>query len=216
MLLFFPSRYKGCPGQPGLPPRWHGRPVAKSSEMKKLQWLKKVNKKTPGEPQNEGSLPSLRAQERIPGEEHPPGKVTAQGRGDAAKQICVAGSLEETSSGVSGKTFPSRQKAEGKDGKEGREGGRKVASRQAPPGFPKEPAQHKGRKKLCRDREEKKRQKSFRGRAGNTKGGVNTGTAHGTGSRTPRQPPNLAAGWTGDHSSSVVGWKETPNHNIPR
>lgn len=77
------------------------------------------------------------------------------------------------------------------------------------------PGTQKGRKKLCHDREEKC-QKTFRGRADNTKGGVNTGTAHGTGSKTPRQSPGSAAGWIWDHSSSVVGWKKTPNHNIPR
>lgn len=93
------------------------------------------------------------APESIPGQEHPQGRSDpreerSQGRalpgkrGMLRNKIHFAGSLEETSSDGSGKILPSRQKAEGKDGKEGREGGRKAASRQAPPDFPKEPAQH--------------------------------------------------------------------------
>lgn len=130
------------------------------------------SEKNPGEPQNEGSLPSLQASTG-PGK-HPqgrasPGKVTAQGRAFPGKR----GMLQNKSTlpGVwrrqallSRENFsrPSK-KAEGKDGKEGKKEGRRHPDKLLQV-FQRNwlsmvgrrlPGTQKGRKKLCHDWEEK-------------------------------------------------------------
>lgn len=235
LFLFFPSRYKGCPGQHVLGCRSipSSRPAGTAAPWQShLKWrsLMALNgEKYPWKASKQGLPPcspclhwprKASPGKSIPREGHSSGKSIPREKGDAAKQIHIAGSLEETSSVLSGKIFPSRQKAEGKDGKEGR----KVAFWQAPPDLPKESAQHgwlaaprkAKRKKKALPQPGAEMSKTFWGKVDNTKGGVNTGTAHGTGSKTPRQSPNSAVGWIWDHSSSVVRWKKTPNHNIPR
>lgn len=128
----------------------------------------------------------------IPREGHSPGKSVPREKGDAANKSTAPGVWRRRA--LSSREKPSRpgkKLRERMERKEGREDGRKVASQQAPPDFPKEPAQHSQpaaprrakRKEKALPRPGAEMSKTFRGRADETKGGVNTGTAHGTESK---------------------------------
>lgn len=128
---------------PWVAPRWDAgaswapaRPV--QPPYSKVIWNEEANssnseKKTLGEPQNEGSFPPPLHVCTGP-KEHP---HLAWRAGTTVKWIHITRSLEEMSSDVSGKIFPSLGKGWAKWWKE-----TKVASWQAPPSFRKKPAQH--------------------------------------------------------------------------